>query len=81
MIIQDRSRPIPNLAWKQIMPKPSAPPVVLTPELRHKLQVITRAASTPQSLAFRSRLILRLAESDEPPNRDVATEFECSRKG
>jgi len=43
--------------------------------------VITRAASTPQSLAFRSRLILRLAESDEPPNRDVATEFECSRKG
>lgn len=61
------------------MPTPSAPPVVLTAELRHKLQLISRATSTPQALAFRSKLILRLADSDEPPNRDVAAEFGCSR--
>ena len=61
------------------MPHPFAPPVVLTPEGRDRLQALTRAHSTPQALVFRCRLIVRLAALDQPSNVQVANEFGCSR--
>lgn len=61
------------------MPNPQAPAVRLTPEVQGQLVSLTRASSTPQALAFRSRLILRLAAEDQPPNLAVAAELRCSR--
>ena len=46
------------------MPVPYAPPVTLADEERSQLEALTRAHSTPQALAFRCRLILRLAAPD-----------------
>jgi len=61
------------------MPNPFAPPIVLPPESRERLQSLTRAHSTPQALVFRCRLVLRLAGVDQPSNLQVANEFGCSR--
>jgi hypothetical protein len=61
------------------MPNPFAPPMVLETQARERLQSLTRAHSTPQTLGFRCRLILRLAAPDQPSNLQVANEFECSR--
>ena len=61
------------------MPHPFAPAIVLDDELQHRLQVLTRAHSTPQALVFRCELILRLADPDQPSNLQVANEFDCSR--
>jgi hypothetical protein len=61
------------------MPIPTAPVVTLTDELRGQLLVLTRASSTPQALAFRARLLLRIAAADRPPNSTVARELGCSR--
>jgi hypothetical protein len=61
------------------MPVPTAPAVTLTDELRDQLLALTRASSTPQALAFRARLLLRVADEDRPPNRTVAREFGCAR--
>lgn len=61
------------------MPKPFAPPVILDLETEQRLEALGRAHSTPQTLAFRSRLILRLATADQPSNLQVANEFGCSR--
>ena len=61
------------------MPIPIAPVVTLTDELRSQLLALTRASSTPQALAFRARLILRIADEDRPPNGTVAREFDCAR--
>jgi winged helix-turn helix protein len=62
------------------MPKPFASPVVLTPELRTRLQVLLRARSTPQALVFRCRLILRAADPDQPSNLQIGNEFGCHRQ-
>lgn len=61
------------------MPVPFAPVVRPSVELRSQLQALTRASSTPQALAFRYRLILRLAQEDRPTNGTVAAELGCSR--
>ncbi len=61
------------------MPLPIAAEVSLTGEQREPLERIARAASTPQSLAFRARIVLRAAEQDRPPNLQIAAEFDCSR--
>jgi transposase len=61
------------------MPLPFAPEVLLADEQREQLEKIERAASTPQSLAFRARIVLRAAEGDRPPNLQIAAEFGCSR--
>ena len=61
------------------MPVPHAPVVRLTTDLRSQLQALTRASSTPQSLAFRCRIVLRLAQDDQPPNGAAATALGCSR--
>lgn len=61
------------------MPSPFAPAVVLDLEAQERLQVLSRAHSTPQALGFRCRLILRLAAKDQPSNLQVANEVGCSR--
>ena len=61
------------------MPVPIACPVSLAPEEHARLESLVRAHSTPQALAFRSRLILRTAAPDRPSNLQVATEMACER--
>jgi transposase len=61
------------------MPLPFAAGVSLTDEQRESLERIVRAASTPQSLAFRARIVLRAAEPDRAPNLQIAAELRCSR--
>ena len=61
------------------LPLPFAAEVSLTDEQREPLEKIARAASTPQSLAFRARIVLRAAEPDRPPNLQIAAELACSR--
>ena len=61
------------------MPNPFAPKLDLFPEELQQLQVLTRAHSSPQVLAFRCRLILRIAADDQPSNLQVANEMGCSR--
>jgi hypothetical protein len=61
------------------MPVPLACPVTLTPEEPARLESLVRAHSTPQALAFRCRLILRIAAPDCPSNLHVATEMACER--
>ena len=61
------------------MPVPIACPVSLPPEEHARLESLVRAHSTPQALAFRCRLILRIAAPDRPSNLHVATEMACER--
>lgn len=58
---------------------PVARPVVLAAEVRERLESLLRAGSTPQALVFRSRLILRAADDDNPANFQIAAEFDCDR--
>ena len=61
------------------MPVPLACPVTLAPEEHARLESLVRAHSTPQALAFRCRLILRIAAPDRPSNLQVATAMACER--
>jgi transposase len=61
------------------MPAPFASAVVLNDTERSDLESLVRANSTPQALAFRARLVLRAAESDQPSNWQIGIEFACSR--
>ena len=61
------------------MPVPIACPVTLASEEHARLESLVRAHSTPQALAFRCRLILRIAAPDQPSNLQVATEMACER--
>jgi hypothetical protein len=61
------------------MPHPFAPKLDLPPEELQRLQVLTRAHSSPQALAFRCRLILRIGADDQASNLQVANELGCSR--
>jgi hypothetical protein len=62
------------------MPVPFACPVRLTDEERQRLESLARAHSTPQTLAFRCRLILRAAAPDTPPNLRVAADLHWHRQ-
>jgi transposase len=61
------------------MPMPFSDAIVLTDSQRAGLEALVRAGSTPQALAFRCRLILRIAAEDHPTNLEVAAEFRCDR--
>ena len=61
------------------MPRPFASAVEVEATVRAQLESLVRARSTPQSLAFRCRLILRAAGSDNPSNQDIAAELGCDR--
>ena len=62
------------------MPMPFASPLRLTDDERQGLQSLARAHSTPQALAFRCRLILRVAAPEAPTNRRVAADLHCHRQ-
>ena len=61
------------------MPNPFAPAIVLGLDEQQRLQALVRAHSSPQTLVFRCRLILRLAAKDQPSNLQVANQMGCSR--
>ena len=61
------------------MPRPYASTVDLLPELRTKLESLTRASSTPQALVFRCRIVLRAAGPDHPSNQEIAAQLGCDR--
>ena len=61
------------------MPVPYAPPITLAAEDQALLESLTRAHATPQTLAFRCRLILRVAAPDRPSNLRLAAEMRCDR--
>src|SRR5271154_4121672 len=61
------------------MPRPISENVHLTDPERTRLEALVRAGSTPQALVFRCRLILRVADDDQPTNLQIAAEFRCDR--
>ena len=61
------------------MPMPFARPVSLSADEHARLESLVRAHSTPQVLALRCRLLLRVAAPDQPSNVRVATELDCER--
>ena len=61
------------------MPVPIAPHVTLAGNEQTRLASLVRAHSTPQTLAFRCRVILRVAAPDHPSNLQVASELQCHR--
>jgi len=62
------------------MPMPFAPPLRLTDDERQGLASLARAHATPQALAFRGRLILRVAAPEAPTNLRVAADMSCHRQ-
>jgi hypothetical protein len=59
------------------MPAPRATPIALSLQQRHDLLRLARAASTPQALARRARIVLRAADDDRPTNLQIARELGC----
>ncbi len=59
------------------MPVPRAKPVSLSEQQRQDLLRLARAASTPQALARRARIVLRAADDDGPTNLTIAQELGC----
>lgn len=62
------------------MPWPFANPVTVTDPQLKELEALLRAGSTPQSLSFRARIVLRAAAADQPTHLQLAAEFDCDRK-
>jgi len=60
------------------MPMPFAPRISLSQNARSDLHSLIRAHSTPQSLALRSRMILRAADIDQPSNLQISRELGCN---
>lgn len=61
------------------MPRPFASTIELAPEVRSRLEALLRAGSTPQSLASRTRIVLRAAQPDDPSNQVIAEELGLDR--
>jgi transposase len=61
------------------MPRPFGSRIVLSSEVQQQVQTLARAGSTPQSLAFRCRVILRAAADDNPTNQQIAELLDCDR--
>ena len=51
--------------------QPCAPMVSLTEDDRKQLEMVIRAGSTPQALAFRTQVVWRAADSDTSPNLQI----------
>jgi transposase len=60
------------------MPTPIAPPIILAQKAQVELHTLARAHTTPQSLAFRARMVLRAAAVDQPTNLQIGRELGCS---
>jgi transposase len=62
------------------MPTPIAPRIILPQNARVDLQALTRAHSTPQSLALRARIVLKAAGRDNPTNLQIGRDLSCSNR-
>lgn len=60
------------------MPTPIAPRIILAQNARTDLQALSRAHSTPQSLALRARIILQASQPESPTNRQISRDLGCS---
>ena len=61
------------------MPRPFGSRIVLSDELRHKLEHLVRARSTPQALVLRSNVVLLAAAPNRPSNQQIAAALGCDR--
>lgn len=61
------------------MPRPFGSAIDLVEDVRSQLQALVRARSTPQSLVFRCRIVLRASDPDQPSNQAIAAELSCNR--
>jgi transposase len=61
------------------MPRPFGSAIELADELRSQLEALVRARSTPQSLAFRCRIVLLAARDDRSSNQEIAAQLGCDR--
>jgi transposase len=68
------------LARRIAMPTPFAPRIILPQNTRGDLQTLARAHCTPQSLALRTRIVLRAADSDTPTNVPIGRDLGCSHR-
>lgn len=62
------------------MPTPMAPRIILAQNARADLQTLIRVHSTPQSLAFRARIVLRAADGANPTNLKISRELGCDNR-
>ena len=62
------------------MPTPIAPRIILAQNDRAELQTLSRAHSTPQSLALRARIVLRAAGGDHPSNLQISRDLGCDNR-
>ena len=60
------------------MPPPFAPPVIVSQNARTALPAFVRAASTPQALRFRARLVLRAADTATPTTLHIGHTLGCA---
>jgi transposase len=60
------------------MPTPFAPRISLSQNARADLHALIRAHSTRQSLALRSRIVLRASDADQPSNLQISRELDCN---
>jgi transposase len=68
------------LARRIAMPTPFAPRIILPQNARSDLQMLVRAHCAPQSLALRTRIVLRAADSDTPTNVQIGRDLGCSHR-
>jgi hypothetical protein len=61
-------------------PIPFAPRIILSQSARGDLQTLTRAHSTPQSLALRARIVLRAADAATPTNLPISRDVGCDNR-
>jgi transposase len=57
------------------MPTPFAPHLIVSHKARTELQALVRASSTPPSLGFRARIVLRAAAIATPTNRHISRDL------
>jgi transposase len=62
------------------MPTPIAPRIILAQNDRAELQTLSRAHSTPQSLALRARIVFRASGGDHPSNLQISRDLGCDNR-
>jgi transposase len=62
------------------MPTPIAPRIILAQNARAELHALSRAHSTPQSLALRARIVLSAAQVDHPSNLKISRDLGCDNR-
>ena len=61
------------------MPRPFGSRIILSDDIRQKLEHLVRARSTPQALVLRSNVVLLAAAPNRPSNQQIAAKLGCDR--